>query len=126
MRCTRLLSRIIHSFIHLFIHSFRIFLYRLFKSSTTQRSSRHSTNTVPEFHAEETQAIVSEGLAQQGSYLAARAKVEPMILRTKGVDSTKAPPRPIISHDPLETLHCSHETVSLLVEVVFQTTAPSL
>jgi len=47
---------------------------------------------VPEFHAEAPQATVSERLAQ-GPYLAARAGVKPITLRTKGVDSTKAPPR---------------------------------
>ena len=36
---------------------------------------------------------MSEGLAH-GPYVAARAGVEPTTLRTKGVDSTKAPPRP--------------------------------
>jgi len=46
-------------------------------------------NTVPEFHPEAPQATVSEGLAQ-GPYVAARAGVEPMTLRTKGVDSTNA------------------------------------
>ena len=48
-----------------------------------------------EFHAEEPQATVtvSEGLAQ-GSFAAVRAGVEPMTLRTKGVDSTNAPPTP--------------------------------
>src|SRR6218665_120444 len=45
-------------------------------STTTQRRSRHSTDTVPEFHAEAPQATVSEGLAQ-GPYVAARAGVEP-------------------------------------------------
>jgi len=35
------------------IHSFRLFLLHLFKfpRSTTQRRSRHSTDTVSEFHA---------------------------------------------------------------------------
>ena len=51
---------------------------------------------MPEFHAETPQATMSEGLAQ-GPYVAARAGVKPMTLRTKGVDSTKAPPRPTIS-----------------------------
>ena len=37
-------------------YSFRLFLQRLFKSSTTQRHSRHSTDTLPEFHAEAPQA----------------------------------------------------------------------
>jgi len=50
-------------------------------------------DTVPEFHAEAPQATVSEGLAQ-GPYVAARAGVEPMTLRTKGVHSTKAPSMP--------------------------------
>ena len=36
---------------------------------------------------------MSEGLAH-GPYVAARAEVEPMTLRTKGVDSTNAPPTP--------------------------------
>jgi len=41
------------------IHSFRPFLYRLFKSTSTQKRSRHSADTVPEFHAEAPQATVS-------------------------------------------------------------------
>jgi len=44
-------------------------------SSTTQRRSRHSTDTVPEFHAEAPQETVSEGLPH-GPYVAARAEVE--------------------------------------------------
>ena len=50
--------------------------------------------TVPEFHAEAPQATVSEGLAQ-GPYVAARARVEPMALWTKGIDSTNALPMPL-------------------------------
>ena len=50
-------------------------------------------DTVPEFHAEAPRATVSEGLAQ-GPYVVARAGVEPMTLRTKGVGSTNTPPRP--------------------------------
>src|SRR6218665_1955801 len=42
-----------------FIHSFIPFLQRLFKSTTTQKRSRHSTDTVPEFDAEAPQATVS-------------------------------------------------------------------
>src|SRR6218665_1675680 len=52
---------------------------------------RHSTDTVPEFEAEASQATVSEGLTQ-GPYVAARPGVEPMTLRTKDVASTNAPP----------------------------------
>src|SRR6218665_972530 len=55
---------------------------------------RHSTDTVPKFHCEaRTQATVSEGLAQ-GPYVAKRGSVEPMILRTKSVDSSNASPTP--------------------------------
>ena len=39
-------------------------------STTTQSRYRHSTDTVPEFHAEAPQATVSEGLTQ-GPYVAA-------------------------------------------------------
>ena len=39
---------------------------------------------------------MSERLAQ-GSYVAAKGGVESMTLRTKGVDSSKAPPRPAIA-----------------------------
>ena len=48
----------------------------------------------PEFHAEAPQATVSYERAQ-GPYMAVRAGVEPITLRTKCVDSTKAPPRPV-------------------------------
>ena len=48
---------------------------------------------MPEFHVEAQQATVSEELAQ-GPYMAARAGVEPLTLRMKGVDSTKAPHTP--------------------------------
>ena len=55
---------------------------RLFQSTTTQRRSRHSTDTVSEFHTEAPQATVSEGLAQ-GPYVAARAGFKPTTLWTK-------------------------------------------
>src|SRR6218665_2061681 len=58
------------------IHSFRLFLWRLFKSTTTRRRSRHSMDTVSEFHAEASQATASKGLSQ-GPYVAARAGFEP-------------------------------------------------
>jgi len=48
---------------------------------------------VPEFHSEAPLATASEGLAQ-GPYVAARAGFELATLRTKGVESTYAPPRP--------------------------------
>ena len=50
-------------------------------------------DTVPEFHAEAPEATVSEGFAQ-GAYVAARTGVEPMALRTKGVDSSNVPHTP--------------------------------
>jgi len=76
-----------------FIHSFRIFLWHLFKSITTQRRSRHSTDTVPEFHTEVLQATVSEGLAQ-GPYVAAGVEFESVTLRTQGTKHTTEPPCP--------------------------------
>src|SRR6218665_3316143 len=88
-------------------YSLRIFLKRLFKSTTTQKHSRHSTDTVPEFHAEAPHATVSEGLAQ-GLYVVARAGVEPTTLRTKGVESINAPPRPTTIMSTL-TAHCRWE-----------------
>src|SRR6218665_2699508 len=41
------------------------------------------------------QATVTEGLAQ-GPYVAASMGFEPTTLRSKGIDSTNAPPRPTI------------------------------
>jgi len=82
--------------VHLLIHSG--YFYSALKSTTTQRRSRHNTDTVPEFHAEVPQATVKEGLAQ-GPYAVARAGVEPMTLRTKGVDSANAPPTPQVHQD---------------------------
>src|SRR6218665_3577049 len=58
-----------------------------------QRRSRHSTDTVSKFHSEEPQPTGTEGLAQ-GPYVANRAGVETMTLRTKGVKSTNRLPRP--------------------------------
>ena len=62
-------------------------------SATTQKRSRHSTDTVREFHAEVPQAIANEGLAQS-PYVAARAGFESANLRTKGTETTNEPPRP--------------------------------
>ena len=82
----------------------------------TQRRFLHSTDTVPKSHAEAPQANVSEGLAQ-GPYVAARAGVESMTIRLKGVDSTNVPPNaPFMlirinhiifsrTHKPLEKKH---------------------
>src|SRR6218665_3257914 len=75
------------------IHSFRLFLERLSESTTTQRRSRHSTDTVLKFHAEAPRSAASEGLAQ-GSYAAARAGFEPTTLWTKGDKFTNKKPRP--------------------------------
>ena len=90
----------VHSSTHSFIHSFilNIYIAPLQENysealTTAQRRSRLSTDTVPEFRAEAPQATVSEGLSQ-GPYVVARGGVEPITLRTKGVDSTKAPHTP--------------------------------
>ena len=63
------------------------------KSTTTQRRSRHSTDTASEFHAKSAQATVSKGLAQ-GPYMAARVGFELMTLLTKGDESTNETPCP--------------------------------
>ena len=51
------------------------------------------------FHAETLQATASEGLAQ-GPYVTARAGFDPATLWSKGIDSTNAPPCPIIQSLP--------------------------
>ena len=73
--------------------TFILCLRCLFNSTTTQRCSRYSTDTVSEFHAEAPQATASEGLAQ-GPYVADRAGFEPATLQTKGDKSANEPPRP--------------------------------
>ena len=65
-------------------------LYYIYKSTTSQRRSRHSTNTAQELNAQAPKAPVSEGLA----YVAAKAGVEPLTIPKKGVVSTSAPPTP--------------------------------
>src|SRR6218665_4153030 len=81
--------------IHSFIHSFRPFLWRPFKSFTTQRRSRIQQGYCIGVSRRSAQATAGKGLAQ-GPYVAARARVEPTTLRLKGIVSTKAPPRPTI------------------------------
>src|SRR6218665_441424 len=66
-------SKLIHDS---FIQSISM-IYPFSSPQTTQRRSRHSTDTVSEFHAEAPQAIASEGLAK-GPYVAV---IEPPILR---------------------------------------------
>src|SRR6218665_2052543 len=82
-----------HLFIHSVSHSGYFNSASILKSNTTQRHSRHSTDTVSEFHAEAPQATAREGLAQD-PYVVARVGVEPTTLRSKGIDSTNAQPRP--------------------------------
>ena len=79
------------------IHSFRLFLERLFKSTTTQRRSRHSMDTVSELTRRSATATVSEGLAQ-GPYVAAGAGFESVTIRTKGTKSTNEPSHSIRGH----------------------------
>jgi len=64
-------NRLIHS-----IPSYRLSPWCLFKSTTTRRHSRHSVDTVSEFHSKAPQATASEGIAQ-GPYVAARTGFEP-------------------------------------------------
>src|SRR6218665_3716175 len=64
-----------------------------------------NTDTVPEFHAEAPWGTISRGLVQ-GPYVAARAGVEPMTLRTKGVYFTKVPPRPMANVVIVKLVDC--------------------
>jgi len=76
-----------------FIHSFRPFLKRPFKSSTSQQRSRLQNGYCIGVSRRRSQATAGKGLAQ-GPYVAARAGVEPTTLGLKVIVSTKAPPRP--------------------------------
>ena len=60
------------------MHSYHI--HSIFNSTTTQRRSRHSTDTMSEFHAKSTQATASERLPQ-GSFVAAGASFKLMTNR---------------------------------------------
>ena len=59
-------------------------------------------DTVSEFTGRSATATVSEGLAQ-GSCMASRAGFEPTTLRSKGIDSTNAQPRPTKSRTDFMT-----------------------
>ena len=83
----------IHSFIHSFIHSGHF--YSAPSSPLPLRGAPdYSTDTVSEFHAEAHRQLQVKDLLAQGPYMTARTGVEPMTLRLKVVDSTKAPSRP--------------------------------
>src|SRR6218665_858299 len=85
----------IHTYIHSFIHSAisKAPLQVLYYSEALQTTARiaHCIGV----SRRSAQATVGKGLAQ-GHYMAARAGVEPTTLRLKAIDSTKAPPCPII------------------------------
>src|SRR6218665_3964219 len=87
------------------IRSFKLFHW--IKPTTTQMRSRHSTDTVSEFHAEAPQATVNEGLAQ-GLYAQVRGRFEPATLRTKGIDSTNEPPCSMISRTSTLLFKCKY------------------
>ena len=74
----------------------RPFLYRPFKSSTTQRRSRLQHRYCIGVSRRSAQATEGKGLAQ-GPYVAVRAGVKPTTLRLKVIASTKAPPRPTVT-----------------------------
>ena len=60
-----------------------------------KRSRPQQLTLCRSLHAEALKATASEGLAQ-GPCVEARAEFEPTTLRSKGIDSTNAPPRPIL------------------------------
>src|SRR6218665_295299 len=91
--------------------SFSIVLYlfisiALLTARTFQKRSRPKQLTLcRSLHAETLQATASEGLAQ-GLYMAARAGFEPATFRSTGIDSTNAPPRPLLLSVPLSVPPC--------------------
>src|SRR6218665_2200104 len=88
-----------------FIHSFRPFLWRPFKPSTTQRRSRLQHGYCIGVSRRSAQATAGKGLAQ-GPYMAARAGVEPTTLWLRVIASTNAPPCPTVtSYRPISTIH---------------------
>ena len=87
-----------------FIHSFRPFLLRPFKSSTTQRRSRLQHGYCIGVSRRSAQATPGKQLAQ-GPYVTAREGVEPTTLRLKVIDSTKVPSRPRDGALALERRH---------------------
>src|SRR6218665_2416177 len=90
----RQFTTFIHSFIHLFIHSF------IQTISITPLQVHYYSEALP------TQHKYCAGISRRSAtgncelrtcprpYVAARARVEPMTLRTKDVDSTNAPHTP--------------------------------
>src|SRR6218665_4151376 len=77
-----------------------------FKSSTTQRRSQLQHGYCIVVSRRSTQATAGKEL-DQGPYVTARAGVEPMILRLKVIDSTKAPPRPTVMADLVDSFCCN-------------------
>ena|SRR6218665_1675277 len=67
------------------------YFYNATYSTTTQRRSRQQHGYCIGVSRRSAQETVSEGLAQ-GPYMAARVGVVPATLRSKVIDSTKAPP----------------------------------
>src|SRR6218665_1539656 len=85
-----------YEFVRSFIHSG--YFYSA-SSSLSQRCSRHSTDTVSEFHAETHRQLLVKNLPK-GSYVAARAGIKPTTLWLTAIDSINEPPRP--------TMLCTH------------------
>ena len=81
-------------FIHSFIHSGYFYSASQFLYYSEALPTQHAYCVGVSHRSATPQATASEGLAQ-GLYVAARAGFEPATLRTKGVESTNAPPRPM-------------------------------
>ena len=78
-------------FIHSLIHSFRLFLQRLFKSTSTQRRSRHSTETVSTFHRQ----LQVKDLPKVPTWQLKRdSNPRPF---GRGIENTNEPPRFIVT-----------------------------
>src|SRR6218665_2286091 len=109
-----------HACIYSFIHSGHF--YSASSSPLLLRGAHdYSTDTVSGFHAEAPQATVSKGLAQ-GSYVAARAGVEPTTLRLRVIDLINAPPR-LIMHTCIQynyNIDIINNCFALLVDLPYE------
>src|SRR6218665_2686018 len=94
-----------------FINSFWPFLYRPFKSSTTQRRSRLQHGYCIGVSRRCAQATAGKGLVQ-GPYVAARAGIEPTTLRLKVINSTQVPSRPTDYNFSTYILYRKHKSLN--------------
>src|SRR6218665_716453 len=92
---TKIIQTNIVLFVLYCIYPIPISIALLTAGAFPQRSRPQQLTLCRSLNSEALQATVSKRLAQ-GPYVAARAGFEPTTVRSKGIDSTNAPPRPTI------------------------------